>query len=53
MRALQELIRPRPEEVAWLLIPWETSLWRARLRAVQEAKPILLWNMDGNPLGCT
>jgi hypothetical protein len=30
-----------------------SSLWEARKRAAAEGKPILLWEMDGNPLGCT
>ena len=29
------------------------SLWQARERAAAEGKPILLWEMDGHPLGCT
>ncbi len=46
-------IKPKPEESKWLSIPWETSLWTARQKAAAEGKPILLWEMDGNPLGCT
>jgi len=46
-------IKPKPEESKWLSIPWETSLWTARQKATAEGKPILLWEMDGNPLGCT
>jgi hypothetical protein len=53
MPSLRDLIRPRPEELRWLGIPWETCLGRARARAASEHKPLLLWNMDGNPLGCT
>lgn len=50
---LRSQILPRPEEVRWLSIPWESSLWRARERAAAEGKPIFLWEMDGNPAGCT
>lgn len=46
-------IKPKTEESKWLSIPWETSLWTARQKAAAEGKPILLWEMDGNPLGCT
>jgi hypothetical protein len=50
---LQELIKPRAGEDKWSEIPWMTSLWQARRRAAAEGKPILLWEMDGHPLGCT
>jgi hypothetical protein len=50
---LHALIRPQPGEERWAEIPWMTSLWQARQRAAAEGKPILLWEMDGNPLGCT
>ena len=33
--------------------PWLTELWEARTQAAAKGKPILLWEMDGNPLGCT
>jgi hypothetical protein len=50
---LRALIKPRPTEEKWLQIPWQSSLWEARQKAAEEGKPILLWEMDGNPLGCT
>ena len=50
---LHALIKPRPSEQTWLDIPWMTGLWEARQRAAAEGKPILLWEMDGHPLGCT
>jgi hypothetical protein len=50
---LRAAIRPHKEEGAWARIPWLTSLWEARQRAAAAGKPILLWEMDGNPLGCT
>jgi hypothetical protein len=50
---VQALIKPAPDEDKWEQIPWMTSLWQARKRAAAEGKPILLWEMDGHPLGCT
>jgi hypothetical protein len=50
---LQGLIKPSTGEDQWTQIPWMTSLWQARKRAAAEGKPILLWEMDGHPLGCT
>lgn len=49
---LHGLIKPRADEDQWTQIPWLTSLWQARKRAAAEGKPILLWEMDGHPLGC-
>jgi hypothetical protein len=51
--ALRAVIRPQPSEETWLQIPWLTSLTEARRRAAELGKPILLWEMDGHPLGCT
>lgn len=50
---LRGLIKPRPEEEKWMQVPWQSSLWEARKKAAAKGKPILLWEMDGNPLGCT
>lgn len=49
---LQSLIRPRPEETKWEEIPWQVDLWQARRKAAETGKPIVLWEMDGNPMGC-
>jgi len=46
-------VRPKPEESKWLEIPWQTDLWEGRRLAMAEEKPIFLWAMNGNPLGCT
>jgi hypothetical protein len=50
---IRALIKPRAGEDKWTQIPWLTSLWEARQQAAAEGKPILLWEMDGHPLGCT
>jgi hypothetical protein len=52
-KSLHALIKPQAGEWRWAAIPWETSLWEARRKAAELGKPILLWEMDGNPLGCT
>src|SRR5260370_28098622 len=46
-------IKPSLKEDSWARVPWLTSLWQARQRAAREGKPLLLWEMDGNPLGRT
>jgi hypothetical protein len=50
---LHALIKPAAGEDKWAQIPWSVNLWEARQRAAAEGKPILLWEMDGHPLGCT
>lgn len=49
---LRAEIPPAPSEQKWTQIPWLTSLWEARRQAAAQGKPILLWEMDGHPLGC-
>ena len=51
--ALRALVKPTEGEDRWDRIPWRTSLWQARQEAARAGKPILLWEMDGHPLGCT
>ncbi|MEM1070475.1 MAG: hypothetical protein AAGI63_16355 [Planctomycetota bacterium] len=41
-----------PEE-PWRSIPWKTSVLEAQREAATTGKPILIWAMDGHPLGCT
>ena len=50
---LLAIIKPGKAEDRWAAIPWLTDLWEARKIAAREGKPILLWEMDGHPLGCT
>lgn len=51
--SLRALIVPRPEEEPWATVAWRSSLWEARREAARDNRPILLWQMSGNPLGCT
>ncbi len=45
-------IKSRPQEVRWTDIAWETDLWKARRRAAVVRRPLFIWSMNGNPLGC-
>jgi hypothetical protein len=49
----RNVILPGAREDRWARIPWQPSLWQARKVAAAQGKPIFLWEMDGNPLGCT
>jgi len=50
--ALLKVIRPCEGEDAFDKIAWLTTFQEAREKAAKEGKPILLWEMDGHPLGC-
>ena len=45
-------VLPHADEVRWTEIPWQTDLWEARRLAQATGKPIFMWAMNGNPLGC-
>ena len=51
-QSLLALVKPAKDEDQWAQIPWQASLWEARKQAAAQGKPILLWEMDGHPLGC-
>ncbi|MGE4618387.1 MAG: hypothetical protein AAEJ04_01105 [Planctomycetota bacterium] len=50
--AWAQAILPGAEE-AWLTIPWHATLHEGLRAAGLEQKPLLLWLMNGHPLGCT
>ena len=54
-QSLDERVRsllPTADEERWLEIPWRTNIADARAEAERQGKPVLLWVMNGNPLGC-
>lgn len=46
-------VLPDAEELAWKALGWRASLWAGVVDAQAAEKPILLWAMNGHPLGCT
>lgn len=46
-------IAPAENEREWSSIGWRASFWAAVEEANAAEKPILLWAMNGHPLGCT
>jgi hypothetical protein len=46
-------ILPDTGEMAWLQIPWATTFKDGIVAADAAGKPLLLWTMNGHPLGCT
>lgn len=45
-------VLPTSEEDAWMQVPWRTNIFEAIQEAGKAKKPVFLWVMNGNPLGC-
>jgi len=46
-------ILPAADELAWRAVPWRAEFRAALVEAGQAGKPVLLWAMNGHPLGQT
>ena len=46
-------VLPGADEEKWLKVAWVSDLARGRFEANAARKPIFLWLMNGDPLGCT
>ena len=53
LRQKIDVVLPKAAEERWLTIPWRTNVMEARTEAQKSGKPLFLWIMNGNPLGCT
>jgi hypothetical protein len=49
----REFIKPTSQELAWAKIPWRSTFYDGLIDSDHEKKPLLLWVMNGHPLGCT
>lgn len=49
---LKKVVQNQSER-AWKEIPWQNDFEFALYEANQTDKPVLLWVMNGDPLGCT
>ena len=49
----RDRIRATESELVWQNLPWATSYHEGLRRAAAEDKPLLLWVMNGHPMGCT
>jgi hypothetical protein len=52
-RAIERRVLPSSEELRFKEIGWRTVFWDAVKEARRTDRPILLWAMNGHPLGCT
>ena len=49
----KNFIKPTKDELAWAQIPWKRTFYDGLIESDREQKPLLLWVMNGHPLGCT
>jgi len=50
-RAMFDGLLPQGQELSYRDIPWRHTVMEAVIEAHQSDKPILLWMMQGHPLG--
>tara|TARA_Y100001934_G_C11992041_1_gene603585 strand:- start:110 stop:358 length:249 start_codon:yes stop_codon:yes gene_type:complete len=49
----KDFIKPTKKELAWAQIPWHSTFYDGLIESDRNQKPLLLWVMNGHPLGCT
>lgn len=50
---LRAYLLPKKEEIRWQQIDWRPAFWQGVIEAQKQEKPLLVWAMNGHPLGCT
>lgn len=53
MTRLKNWIEADADELSWERIPWLEAFGPGIVAAHKQQKPLLLWVMNGHPLGCT
>ena len=53
LAAWRDHIRPDAEELGFMELDWIQDMATGLRTASREGKPLLLWLMNGHPLGCT
>ncbi len=51
-RQLRAIV-PAADDRAWQAVPWGSEFRRALVAGAEQDKPVLLWAMNGHPLGQT
>ena len=49
----RDYIKPTENDLLWTNISWRNSFQDGLAEARAQQKPMLLWVMNGHPLGCT
>lgn len=52
-KGYRRYLAPAADQLQWMKVRWYPSYWEGVLQAHRQKKPILLWAMNGHPLGCT
>ncbi|MEM7783633.1 MAG: hypothetical protein AAF623_09795 [Planctomycetota bacterium] len=47
-----DFIRASKEENQWRSVPWIPDLWEGIQISARTQKPMFIWAMNGDPLGC-
>ena len=50
--AIFNFIVPDKTEEKWRQVPWIPGLWQGIKTAEKANKPMFIWAMNGDPLGC-
>ncbi len=53
LASIRAHVLPSAEEQEWKQLGWRATLWDGVIDAQAARKPIVLWAMNGHPLGCT
>ncbi|MEM6671832.1 MAG: hypothetical protein AAF726_03255 [Planctomycetota bacterium] len=53
LAAWREHLRPNEVDLRYARIDWAPTFLEGVRRADADGKPLLLWLMNGHPLGCT
>jgi hypothetical protein len=51
-KAVYQFILPSDDDTTWRQVPWIPSLWQGMQIAAKNNKPMFIWAMNGDPLGC-
>ena len=49
----RDLVVPNASEASYRKIPWRTSILQGIVEAQKHDKPVMIYLMNGHPLGCT
>ena len=52
-KGIRDFILPDAAESRWEKIQWHRAFWPAVVEAHRNRKPIMIYAMNGNTLGCT
>ena len=53
VESFEQRIVPSRGEMAWDSIPWLSTYAEGVAAAQEQNRPLLMWAMNGHPLGCT